>query len=207
MEIIWFSSPLLGDQRFRFSTRSIVEQTMVRMPALHWFRVVKIDVASAAPAGGEDLDVVRPPAPPAITGIARRWTGGGQRASKPAAVRSGSRSANPPAAGFRLGPPRRRRGRYGLAARGRRRTAGCPALALAVDRTTTAWLPWRRNRGDERGSGSAAVFRLTFPPRAAAAASASVRMPPPTASGMNSSRATRAIVSASARRADRRCRG
>ena len=47
------------------------------------------------------------------------------------------------------------------------------------------------------------MFRLTLsaPASTAAAASASVRMPPPTASGMNSSRATARIVSASARRA------
>ena len=53
------------------------------------------------------------------------------------------------------------------------------------------------------GFDSAAVFRLTLsaPASTAAAASASVRMPPPTASGMNSSRATARIVSASARRA------
>src|SRR6188474_2434619 len=52
------------------------------------------------------------------------------------------------------------------------------------------------------GSVSAAVFRLTLsaPASTAASASASVRMPPPTASGMNNSRATARMVSASARR-------
>ena len=69
--------------------------------------------------------------------------------------------------------------------------------------TTTAWLPYRRaSVVMSAGSESAAVFRLTLsaPASTAAAASPSVLMPPPTARGMNSSRATARIVSASARR-------
>src|SRR5262249_49131177 len=69
--------------------------------------------------------------------------------------------------------------------------------------TSTAWLPYRSaNVVMGVGFDNAAVFRLTLsaPASTAAAASASVRMPPPTASGMNSSRATARIVSATARR-------
>src|SRR5262245_6174288 len=67
--------------------------------------------------------------------------------------------------------------------------------------TSTAWLPYRSaNVVMSDGFDNAAVFKLTLsaPASTAAAASASVRMPPPTASGMNSSRATARIVSASA---------
>src|SRR5437870_3984903 len=56
------------------------------------------------------------------------------------------------------------------------------------------------------GSPSAAVFRLTLsaPASTAAAASSSDRIPPPTASGMNSSRATTDRVGERAPRFDRR---
>ena len=62
-------------------------------------------------------------------------------------------------------------------------------------------------RGDQLGSRSAAVFRLTLsaPASTAAAASSSDRMPPPTVSGRKISRATALMVRASAcRRLERR---
>jgi hypothetical protein len=66
-----------------------------------------------------------------------------------------------------------------------------------------AWLPYRpARRVMSDGSASAALLTLTLsaPASIAASASSSDRMPPPTASGMKSSRDTARIVSASARR-------
>ena len=168
-------------------------------------------------AGGEDVDEIIEAAGAARRDHRDRHGATTRRRSARSRSRPWCRRGRSRSAGSRRrralrprAPTRRRRGRRRSCRCARRpRTGRCPATRASrrSRRRPPGCRSARRSRVMSAGSASAAVFRLTLsaPASTAAAASASVRMPPPTASGMNSSRATaRDGVGQRAPRLDRR---